>query len=121
MRFLLPILFPFLLKGQIPSDVKHVYAGVGISVATGVITYNLTEGRWLESMGVGLATGVVAGLAKEYIWDKEMKRGTFNKMDILSTNWGALIGTVSLCVVFDTKEKKKRKKFKYYESLQSDI
>lgn len=60
-------------------------------------------------MGTGLASGILAGYAKEYIWDKEMGRGTFSKNDLMCTAWGSMLGTIGLVVSFDIKEKRKRK------------
>jgi hypothetical protein len=117
MKLLLVILFPCLLVGQIPADVKHVYAGVGISAGVGVMTYKLTDGRWLPSLGAGLASGILAGYAKEYVWDKGMGRGTFSKNDIICTAWGSMLGTICITVYFDHQERKKQKRLrKFYES-----
>lgn len=100
---------------KIPDDAKHVYAGLAINAATGSLVYRLTEGRIGWSLLAGFTAGVGAGFAKEYIWDKAMKKGTFNKMDIADTAWGSLIGTVCLRVGIDVHEKRQDKEWEKFE------
>ena len=116
MKYLL-IILPLFFKAQIPDDAKHFYAGFGISMGVGYVTYEATD-RWLVSMGTGLGAGILAGVAKEYVWDKAMKRGTFSKNDMVVTSWGALVGSICLVVPMDTKEKKQSKRLKKYYELQ---
>ena len=77
----------------------HVYAGIIITVISGLASYIYLE-AFLSGV-IGLAVGNIAGFAKEYIWDLWLKKGTFNKQDIFATFWGACIGTVILAVIFN--------------------
>ena len=60
---------------KIKDDTKHYYAGLGISVCTSALVYELTDNNKL-SLAIGFASGVGAGVLKEYWWDKHLQRGT---------------------------------------------
>lgn len=55
-----------------------------------VVTIGLFTYSW-----IGLIAGVVATLAKDFIWDKWLKKGTFEWADIMSGLTGCLIGFCS--------------------------
>jgi len=91
---------------KIPDDAKHVYSGVIITMVTGDLVYKYSKGRTGLAVGVGFLSGVTAGVAKELIWDKWMGKGVPSKWDAFSTAWGAGIGTISLRVMIDVRERK---------------
>lgn len=39
-----------------------------------------------------VAVALLCGLAKEFVWDKRMKRGTFDRKDLLADAAGSLLG-----------------------------
>lgn len=55
----------------------------------------LTIGIWVP--WAGAAAGVVAAFGKEFVWDKWLKKGTFEWQDINATLVGVLAG---FCVAF---------------------
>lgn len=73
---------------------SHKLAGTIITFVTSFTLYKATEINFWLCLLFGLLSGVLAGLAKEYVWDKHLKKGTFSKDDIYATSWGALIGAV---------------------------
>ena len=66
-------------------------------MGSGWVTYKCTDKIGL-SLLTGLGTGIIAGIAKEEIWDRKWKRGTPSLDDKLATGWGAIIGTVCVSV-----------------------
>ena len=67
-----------ILKSQlkIKDDTKHYHAGLGISLCTSALVYESTDNNKL-SLAIGFASGVGAGVLKEYWLDKHLQRGTF--------------------------------------------
>lgn len=59
----------------------HVLCGYVIAV---------TIGMWLPWLGA--VAGIVAAFGKEFLWDRLLKRGTFEWADINATLDGVLIG-----------------------------
>ena len=109
---LLIFLLSFTCKAQ--EDVLyHNLAGTAISVSTGLLTYKCTD-KIGVSMLTGLTCGVVAGLAKEEIWDRKWKRGTPSSLDKLSTSWGSCVGSIVLVMVIGTRENILDKKWEKY-------
>ena len=96
-----------ILKSQlkIKDDTKHYYAGLGISVCTSALVYELTDNNKL-SLAIGFASGVGAGVLKEYWWDKHLQRGTFSKEDLYTTMWGSLTSVPILISIRDFKKRK---------------
>ena len=88
----------------------HNLAGTAISFSSGWAMYKYTDRIGL-SLLTGLGTGIIAGIAKEEIWDRKWKRGTPTTEDKLSTGWGAFVGTVCLTVCIDLNEKKLNKEW----------
>ena len=96
-----------ILKSQlkIKDDTKHYYAGLGISVCTSALVYELTDNNKL-SLAIGFASGVGAGVLKEYWWDKHLQRGTFSNEDLYTTMWGSLTSVPILISIRDFKKRK---------------
>lgn len=88
---------PKVTVGPVDDFAKHVYAGTIITVGSGIGAYAITKRPFVSSM-IGFGCGVLAGFGKEYVWDRGMKRGVFNKEDIAATAWGAAIGTIVVSV-----------------------
>ena len=84
-------------KAHDKSNSYHVYAGIIIVIITGVIL-QLFMTAWY-SCPIALVLGIGAGLAKEYIWDSYMGKGTFNWDDIWATTWGSFVGLVTLIFI----------------------
>ena len=109
MKVLLLILLTLNLKSQ-TDDVKHFYAGFGISVITSEVTNQLTD-RPVLSCLVGGSIGITAGALKECVYDREMKRGVYSNTDMFLTGWGSVIGSMCMRVKFDLQMKKRQKDF----------
>ena len=65
------------------DKIYHLVAGFIISLIFGFIN---------PVFGLGMA--VLAGLLKDVIWDKFLKKGTFEVLDIFFTGVGGVIGMV---------------------------
>ena len=103
------LLIASIAKGQrIKDDTKHYYAGLGISVGTSALVYELTDNNKL-SLAIGFTSGVGAGVLKEYWWDKHLQRGTFSKEDLYTTMWGSFTSIPFLITVRDFKKRKQIK------------
>jgi len=87
------------------DKVLHVYAGMGITVLSGFAFYYFTTMMPIFACLIGLGIGSLVGAAKEYIWDRAMKKGTFNIEDMTATIWGSMVGAVVLRVIIDLIEK----------------
>ena len=101
--FLIPLFFFASLKGQIDKTL-HYFAGMGICVATGEVALQIKDNNAI-ALSSGLVVGSCAGIAKE-VYDREVKKTSFDKMDALTTGWGALNGMIVLRVAIDLREKK---------------
>ncbi len=55
------------------------------------------------SLFIGIVVGIITAFAKEFIWDKWMKRGTFDWMDIWATLAGVSISTVAVYCIWGVK------------------
>jgi hypothetical protein len=110
------LLIPFITFGQkIPDDVKHFYAGAGITFVSASIINHYTD-KPTVSVCSGVAIGILSGLAKEFIYDKAMNRGVFSKDDYRMTGWGSLCGGIVIRCVIDYRSnglKPRRNKNKY--------
>ena len=70
------------------DKIYHFIAGFIISLIFGFIN---------PVLGLGMA--VLAGLLKDVIWDKFLKKGTFEVLDIFFTGVGGIIGmTVAILI-----------------------
>ena len=108
-KLLFILLFPILCQGQTRSekisDALHYYCGAGITVGAGALTYKLSKGKKGLSTLVGFSSGVLAGIAKEVVWDRKMGRGTYSELDMGITAWGALGGAMVVTIGFQIHEK----------------
>jgi hypothetical protein len=70
------------------DKIYHFIAGFIISLIFGFIN---------PVLGLGMA--VLAGLLKDVIWDKFLKKGTFEVLDIFFTGIGGIIGmTIAILI-----------------------
>jgi len=70
------------------DKIYHLVAGFIISLIFGLIN---------PVFGLGMA--VLAGLFKDVVWDKFLKKGTFEVMDIFFTGVGGIIGmTIAILI-----------------------
>ena len=90
---------------KIDDTTLHVYAGIVISLIIGFLSYYFTLIYPIVACAIGLASGTLVGVLKEFIWDKYLKKGTFSKIDMFSTFWGSLTGALVLRVIIDLLEK----------------
>lgn len=93
------------LFSKIDDKTLHVWAGIILSLGGGFLFYYFTPVMPIIACLVGLAFGTLVGVLKEVLWDKKLKKGTFSKLDIFSTFWGSLVGSVMLRVLIDVLEK----------------
>lgn len=107
MKVLILILLTLSLKSQ---DYLHVYAGIGISIVTSEVSYQITD-RPVLSCLIGSACGITAGILKEKVYDRELKNGVYSQQDMFLTGWGAVIGSMCMRVKFDLQDKKRQKEF----------
>jgi len=116
MKTLVFVLFSLGAFGQKFDDAtKHFYSGAAITFVSGSIINHYID-RPTISVWSGMAIGCGAGLAKEYIYDKAMKKGIFSKDDYLMTFWGSACSGVVLRCVIDIRSqgfKPRRNKNKY--------
>lgn len=109
MKLILSILlFASVCQGQIDDKTKHFYAGFGITVVTAEITNQITDKPAISCL-VGTAVGCLAGVLKETVYDREMKRGVYSNTDMGMTCWGSVVGAMVIRVRFDLQDKKKHK------------
>lgn len=98
---------------KVPNSVAHTYVSwIGTTLIGNAVNDRIhkpTLSTWIGSVSM---FGI--GLGKEYIWDKKMGKGVFNKMDIADNAWGCALGLVTCRVVIDIKDNKKKKKLNIY-------
>ena len=87
---------------KINSNAKHVYVCVLIAFILGALSYKFADTTIILSMIVGFISALLAGVTYEFVWDKWMKKGIFNRMDIFYDFWGALIGSLILGGILNT-------------------
>ena len=68
------------------DKLKHLLAGIGISLVFGVQFSPL----------IGLITAAIIGALKEIIWDWLLKKGTPELLDFVATVAGGALGAVIL-------------------------
>jgi len=107
---LILMLLPLLSFSQMKDSDKHKIAGNVISLGIGAITYELTDKPFL-SIGVGFGAGVLAGILKEEVYDKRMKKGVYSEQDMIDTGWGAVVGSIMVSVYIGTDRDKRITKF----------
>jgi hypothetical protein len=70
------------------DKIYHLVAGFLIALVFGLIN---------PVFGLGMA--VLAGLFKDVVWDKLLKKGTFEVLDIFFTGVGGIIGmTIAILI-----------------------
>jgi len=83
---------------HIPRDkFLHVLLGFLISASSGYTIVRWSGIDWLFFSGFFIA--VLAGILKEYVWDKKLKKGTFEVADILYTALGGAMGLTLISVI----------------------
>jgi len=103
------------LKGQIDDKTLHFYSGFAVTVISAEIINQQIE-KPFTSSAIGFGVGCLAGVAKEVVYDREMKRGVYSNTDMGMTIWGAACGALVIRVRFDLQEKKRKPIYKeYYE------
>lgn len=89
------------LFAKIDDKILHVWAGMLISIGTGLIAYFVTKDI-SDSLLTGLISTVVIGSGKELIYDKLLKRGVPSWPDFWNTMWGLLVGLIILFMIIMT-------------------
>lgn len=102
---------------KINDDTKHYYAGFLITSITGEVVLRKT-GKVGLSIGTGFLAGVVAGIAKEAIYDGMMKKGVVNNWDAFHTGWGAIGGAIGLTISIDMESKIRVENEEKFKNLQ---
>ena len=93
---------------RLTDDQKHWVAGSLISGVSGSAAYELGA-RPFHAACIGFGLGTLAGIAKEAIWDKRMKRGMCDNGDAFTTSWGALFGSLTVTIYVDKMYKRRMK------------
>lgn len=110
MKLLILILITFSLNGQplnsYPKDYHyHVQGSILLQGCITSFVYWKTE-RNVFSNFMGVIGALSIGLAKEYVYDKAMKRGTFSALDIEADVRGCLYGGVINSININVMERK---------------
>jgi len=92
------------LSDKFGDKTLHIWAGILITVISGLLLYKFIDSNFLVFPTFGFVIGNLAGLAKEFIWDKWMKKGTFNWEDMLATLWGTCVGFAIVVMSIGTYE-----------------
>lgn len=78
-----------------PNDKTfHVWAGMALSILCALTLFYVTNMHLGYVYLIALASGIIAGAAKEWIWDKALKMGQFSLLDFYCTIWGSFCGTL---------------------------
>jgi len=77
----------------------HMVAGTLIAIITGFLFFWLLDERIWLSLLVGLFSGTLAGVVKEF-YDLYIKKTLFNFEDLKATFWGAIVGMIILVPIF---------------------
>ena len=79
---------------------KHFWAAAAITIATLAIFAIVPHApMWGYDKAIALFLGVMAGVAKELIWDKWLGRGTPEFDDFLFSLWGAFAAMFAWAIV----------------------
>lgn len=54
----------------------------------------------LTSYLIGLTTAIVVSLIKEFVWDKWLKKGCFEIMDLISNTLGIVEGSIMYLIYY---------------------
>lgn len=102
------------------DDNMHYLAGHGIAAGVGYSMHFFTN-RPVLSCLAGFLTGTAIGVGKEYIYDKELNKGTFSVGDMATTAWGSLTGSLMLRVVIDVENRHNKKSFLFKQTAKEDV
>ena len=91
-------------KAQMSDDNKHVIAGAVISAGTAMILNKITH-KPICNLIDGFIVGMASGYAKEYIWDRKLGNGVFNRNDYRLTTRGAFAGVIMVGLIIKIKRK----------------
>ena len=108
MKTILLLLISLQLSSQIDDKTLHVYSGFAITMVTSEVLQACHVKPW-KAVLIGFGTGVLAGAAKELVWDKAMHLGTPDVWDFTSTCWGSMIAITLEIPIIDLKRKRKEK------------
>ena len=72
------------------DKVKHIIAGAVIGLISGLLIRIWDR----DLMILGAVVALMAGAAKEFIWDKWFKKGTPEFDDAWATAWAGLTGSI---------------------------
>lgn len=109
-------LFLVSCKLQIPSDVKHHYAGVAVATTAGAITYKFIERPFVSGL-VGFGSAWVAGDIKENWYDGKLGRGVKSIDDKRDTRWGGACGGFYVSVGYTIKQYEQEIDTAYFNNL----
>lgn len=77
----------------------HLFAGEVIAIVVALVfAHHIGIGHVWGSL-IGFVAGVLAGFVKDFVWDKWLKKGTFDWWDIGFTSGGSLIGALIVLIV----------------------
>lgn len=114
---LIVIFFSFTLKASDPfkfqelkfnDKAAHFYIAMGSSIIVGEIFYQVNDLEGLNSL-IGVAFGISITVAKEYVYDRFLKRGVFSIDDIIVGIFGAITGGMIHRVIIDLRYKHHQK------------
>lgn len=86
------------LVNKFGDKTVHVWAGIFIATASGMLLYIFVESYMITFPVFGFVMANLAGALKELVYDKLMKKGQVSLMDFMATMYGALVGSI-LCVM----------------------
>lgn len=81
------------------DDDYHKIAGALVSSVSGFLLYYFGFVTPLWAYLIGFLLGCLSGLAKDYLWDRFLKKGVFSKWDIVSTIFGSVFGVLILIII----------------------
>lgn len=84
----------------------HLGSGALISCLTALFFYRFTDIKIGFCVLGGWAMGASVGIAKEEIWDRNLKRGVPTREDKLTTNYGSMVGAIISIPIIDKHEKR---------------
>lgn len=90
---------------------KHYGAGIAISGFCSSSMYFATKKPALSSIS-GLFTGIIAGIVKEEVYDRQFKKGTPSLSDKAGTGCGSAFSTIHFTICIHEIRKARQKKIK---------
>lgn len=92
------------LVNKFGDKTVHVWAGALIALIGGIVFYIFFDANfWIYPL-VGFIVGNIAGLFKEFVYDKALKFGQFSWADLLATFYGTLVGSIMVIMSIGTIE-----------------